>query len=1083
MTSFRRVLAFTACLAITVVTATAQPRTAGIDPGLYGQLRYRYIGPVGNRVTSVAGVPGDPSVYYAGAASGGIWKSTDGAVHWQPIFDDQGVSSIGSLAIAPSDPNVVWAGTGEAHVRSHISIGNGIYKSTDAGKTWSRMGLEATGRIGRIIVDPRSPDVVYAASLGHAYGPQTERGVYRTTDGGKTWERVLFVDEKTGAYDLAMDPKNPRVLFASTWQIEIHTWGRESGGPGSGIFLTRDGGTTWKRLTGKGLPTRPFGKVGLAIARTNPSRIYALIETGDGVPVHGQETDSGELWRSDDGGESFSLVSHDRQLAGRTQYYTRVSVATDNENEAYFLSASFTKTLDGGRTTVDVPFGGSPGGDNHDIWIDPGNGERMIVGNDGGFSLSTNRGRTWFRVQLPLAQMYHVTTDNQVPYYVYGNRQDGPSTRGPSNSKIGGFGPSPGNIPRGEWHSVTGGESGWATPDPVDANLIWSSASGSGSVGGIVTRYDERTRQAHNVEVWPVSTIGHAAADVKYRFVWTFPLTISPHDRNKVYVGSQHVHQTTDGGRSWKAISPDLTLNDKETQQISGGLTPDNIGVEYGHVIFAIAESPKESGLIWAGTNDGQVQVTRDGGGNWTNVTKNVPGLPTWGTISNIEASRYDAGTAYLTVDAHQANNRDPWVYKTADYGKSWKLIVNGIPKSPMSYAHCVREDPRRRGLLYLGTENALYVSWSDGDLWQPLQINLPPAPVYWITVQEHFNDLVVGTYGRGFWILDDLSPLQQLTPEVAASSAHLFTLSPAYRFRSVTQPMAMTDDPTAGENPRYGASINYFLKSAPEGDVTLTIADGSGQTIRTLTGTKNAGVNRVYWDLRNEPSKEARLRTSPSYAPEVRVGPEGYREAPGTGRFSALMPPGNFTVKLKVGSQELSQPLVVRKDPNSGGSETEIQTQAKMLFDLQSDMNAAVDMINTIEVVRSQIQALSRLLSGDHATDVKSAADALERKLIAVEENLQQLKVTGRGQDNIRYPVELAGQIAYLAGGIGSSDFAPTTQQVEVHQLLKEQLRAHRSGLDGLLGQDVVQFNTMLREKGIQNIMTRVPDGRPTSP
>ncbi|MBI4544829.1 MAG: sialidase, partial [Gemmatimonadetes bacterium] len=740
---------------------------------MYRQLRYRTIGPVGNRVSAVAGVAGDASTYYAGAASGGIWKTTDGGVHWAPVFDDQPAQSIGALAVAATDPNVVWAGTGEACIRSNISIGNGVYKSTDAGKTWQHMGLENTGRISKVVIHPTNPDIVYVAALGHAYGPQQERGIYRTLDGGKSWERVLFVDENTGAADLVMDPNNPRILFAGMWQLEIHTWGRESGGPGSGIFLSRDGGATWKRLQGKGLPERPVGRIALDVARTNSNRVYALIETGDGVPWHGQETDRGELWRSEDGGETWRVVSYDRQLGGRQHYYTHMAVSPDNENEAYFLSAAFSKSLDGGATTVDIPFGGSPGGDNHDIWIDPTNASRMIVGNDGNVSISVTRGRSWQRVQLPIAQMYHVTVDNQIPYYVYGNRQDGPSTRGPSNSKLGGFGGLAGVIPRGDWHSVAGGESGWATPDPVDPNIVWSSASGSGSVGGIVVRYDERTRQAHNVEVWPASTVGWPAADVKYRFVWTFPLTISPHDRNKLYVGSQHVHVTTDGGRSWQVISPDLTLNDRSRMGISGGLTLDNIGVEYAGVIFAIAESPLEPGLIWAGTNDGLVHLTRDGGKSWTNLTRNLPNLPPWGTVSNIEASRHDAGTAYLTVDFHQMNNRDPFVYKTIDYGRTWKLITNGIPKSPLSYAHCVREDPVRRGLLYLGTESGLYVSFNDGESWQPLQRNLPHAPVYWIVVQEHFNDLVVATYGRGFWILDDLGPLQQLTPEVAAADAH----------------------------------------------------------------------------------------------------------------------------------------------------------------------------------------------------------------------------------------------------------------------------------------------------------------------
>lgn len=1053
--------------------AAAQPQ---IDPSLYSQLRYRHIGPVGNRISAVHGVPGDPNTYYVGAASGGVWKTTDGGVNWNPIFDDQPAQSIGSIAVALSNPNIVWVGTGEAHIRSHISIGNGVYKSLDAGKTWAHMGLDSTGRIARIVIHPQNPDVVFVCAQGHNYGPQKDKGVYRTADGGRTWTQVLFVDENTGCSDLAMDPTNPAILFAGFWQLEIKTWGRESGGPGSGIFKSIDGGLTWKRLKGNGLPEREHGKVALAIARTNPNHIYALIETGDGVPWHGRPTDSGELWTSLDGGETWRLTSHDRQLAGRTQYYSRVVVEPDNENEAYFLSAAFSKSLDGGRTTEDLPFGSSPGGDNHDMWIDPLNPDRMIVGNDGGVSISTTRGRTWFRIQLPVAQMYHATVDNRIPYYVYGNRQDGPSFRVPSNSRTG-----TNTIPRSEWHSVAGGESGWATPDPVEPDIIWSSASGSGSVGGIVTRMDLKTRQAHHVEVWPVSTVGWPAEELKYRFVWTFPLTISPHDHNKVYVGSQYLHVTTDGGKSWREISPDLTLNDKSKQQISGGLTPDNIGVEYFDVIFAIAESPLKPGLLWVGTNDGLVHVSRDGGQTWANVTANIPDLPPYGTISNIEPSRYDTGTAYISVDFHQVNGRDPYLYKTTDYGRTWKKITNGIPRSPLSYTHVIREDPVRRGLLYAGTENALYASFNDGELWQPLQLNLPHAPVYWMVIQEHFNDLVVSTYGRGFWILDDLSPLQQLTPEVLASEAHLFRPRPAYRFRNIPGQMATQNDPTVGQNPEYGASINYWLKSVPSGRVTVTILDQQGNTVRTLQGTRNAGINRIYWDLRNEPTRQARMRVKPLYADWFEVPADG-RPAPGIGQFSVLMPPGRYTVKLTVGNREFTQPLEVRKDPNSGGSEEEIRTQVARLLDLQNDMNATVEMYNRIELIRLQVQQLSRTLAGDgNLSALRAAADSLEQKFIALEEHLHQLRVTGRGQDNIRWPTKLAGQIVYLANGIASSDFAPTTQQVQVHELFKARIREHRARLDELVNRDLVQFNQMLRDRGIGNIVVTQAASRST--
>ncbi|HEY6118580.1 MAG TPA: hypothetical protein VIV66_01415 [Pyrinomonadaceae bacterium] len=1055
------------------VGASSQQSSSDITAAL----RYRYIGPVGNRVTSVVGIPGQPNIYYVGAASGGIFKTTDGGTHWEPIFDDQPVSSIGSLAIAPSDPNIIWAGTGEVWIRSHISVGQGIYRSADAGKSWSLMGLEKSGRIGRVVIDPRNPDVVLVCALGHAYGPQPERGVFRTTDGGKTWERVLFTDENCGCSDLAMDSNNPRILFAGMWPLEIHTWGRESGGPGSGLFKSTDEGMTWKKLTGHGLPTRTTGKVTVGMSRTNPSRVYALIETGDGVPYNGQETDRGKLWRSDDGGENWRVVSYDRTLGGRTHYYFKMFVSPENENETYFLTSAFSTSLDGGETLRPASgFGSSPGGDNHDMWIDPTNGNRMAVANDGGVSISVTRGRTWNRIQLPIAQIYHVTVDNQIPYNVYGNKQDGPSYRGPSRTVGGGFGG--GVIPRSAWQSVAGGESGWATPDPVDTNLIWSSASGSGSVGGIVERFDMRNGQSRNVEVWPDQSNGSIAAELKYRFVWTMPLTISPHDRNKIYVGSQYVHQTTDGGNSWQLISPDLTTNDKAKQTFSGGLTGDNIGVEYAPVVFAIAESPKEKGLIWAGTNDGQVQLTRDGGKNWANVTKNIPNLPPWGTVSNIEASRYDAGTAYITVDFHQVNNRDPFVYRTNDYGQSWKPITNGIPRSMLSYAHCVKEDPVRKGLLYLGTENALYYSLNDGENWQPLQSGLPHAPVYWLTIQEHFNDLVISTYGRGFWILDDITPLQQMTQSVLDASAHLFVPRPAYRFRGMTVPFSITDDPTAGQNPPPGASINYYLKTAAKAEPTIRIMDAQGQLVRTIRGTRSAGINRVWWDLRGEQTKEVRLRTSPAYAPDVRLGTEGWRAAPDGGRISVLLPPGTYTVKLTVDGQEFSQPLVVRKDPNSTGGEQDIQQQTALLIELRKDLESAADMVNQIEVIRTQLDAVKMLTqSSSDAGTIRSAADDLDKKLIAIEDNLIQRRLTGQGQDSVRWPPELLSKLTYLANGVsGSADFPPTVQQREVQAQFKEQLISLRKELDNVVGKDVDAFNRTLRERNIQNVITSAP-------
>lgn len=1054
----------TALVLFIFIVYLAQGFAQQINPDHLKDLRYRHIGPQGNRTAAVVGVPGDLNVYYTGAASGGLWKSTDGGINWRPIFDDQPAQSVSALAIAPSDPKIIWVGTGETFIRSNVSIGDGIYKSSNAGQTWKHMGLEKTGRIGRIVIDPRDPNVVFAAAMGHCYGPQLERGVYRTTDGGKTWKKVLFVDKNTGCSDIAMDPNNPRILFAGMWQVDIKTWGRWSGGPGSGVFMSKDGGTTWKRLTGHGLPEPPLGKIAVAVAQNNSKRVYALIETGQ----------RGSLWRSDDGGENWKMVSHNRLLNERPHYYTRMAVSPDDYNEVYFPSNSMSVSYDGGETSALIRWGG----DNHDMWIDPTNADRMMIGNDMGVMITTNHGKGWNRVILPIAQMYHVDVDSQIPYFVYGNRQDGPSYRGPSNSLSGR------GITSGMWMTVAGCECGFAIPDPVDNNIIWGGCYNAG-----LDRFDLRNRQNRSVRVWPKSPMGAPPHLLKYRFNWTFPIAISPHDHNKIYVGSQHVHQTTDGGHSWKVISPDLSTNDKSRMQDSGGLTRDNLGVEYGCIVFAIAESPLEEGVIWAGTNDGLVHVTRDGGANWINVTRNIPNLPPWGTVSNLEPSRYDSGTCYISVDFHQVNNRDPYVYKTTDYGKSWKSISSNIPKSVFSYAHCIREDPVRKGLLYLGTENAIYVSLNDGAGWIPLQTNLPHAPVHWMVIQNHFNDLVVATYGRGFWIMDDITPLQQLTPQVLESGVHLFSPRPAYRFRNVTRSQSYPNDQCSGRNPPYGASINYYLKSAPEGDVKITILDENGLVVRTLTGSKKPGINRVWWNLRYEGVDQPKLRTKPPGNPLVwkeqrfkRFAQEGWMPLISWGIRGGLSGPtavpGDYTVKLIVGGQEFSQKLSVKKDPHTAGSMADIQFQVQMALEIQDNINTVVDSINRIEEIRKQIHDLAKSLEGDKsAVKVIAAAKKLDEKIVGVEARFFQ-KILAEGDlKSFRAPVKLYSQLSLLAGDVaqGSADFPPTTQQIEVHQVLKKELAVAQSMLKELIQKDIAAFNTMLKKRNMPTIITNL--------
>jgi photosystem II stability/assembly factor-like uncharacterized protein len=1050
----RRAAASLIYLAASLVLLGAQAPPA---PDPWSALAFRYVGPQGNRTVAVAGVPGDPNVLYAGAASGGIFKTTDGGVHWTPIFDGESVASIGALAVAPSDPNVVWAGTGEAFIRGNISIGNGAYRSTDAGRTWSHTGLDATGRIARVVIHPTNPDIVYVAAMGHCYGPQPERGLFRTMDGGKTWERVLFVDENTGAIDIVMDPSNPRILFAATWQLIIRPWGRESGGPGSGLHMSRDGGTTWQRLTGRGLPDSPLGRIGLAIAPSNANRVYALIETAAG---------KGVLWRSDNRGENWTLVSRDATLNRRPHYYSRMAVLPDNPNEVYFLTQlELTTSIDGGATSRPVR---EVWPDNHDMWIDPRNPNRLVVANDRYVNISTNRGASWMRAALPIAQLYHVATDNRIPYYVFGNRQDGPAHRGPSNSLNGT------QILPGDWTWTGGSESGFTYADPADPNMVWTSGQ-----AGFLQHFDLRTGLARDVNPWPDR--GWPIADLKYRMQWTFPVAISPHDPRRVYVGSQHVHQSMDQGQTWTVISPDLTTNDKTKQQSSGGLTPDNTSVEFYCVLFAIAESPREKGVIWAGSNDGLVHVTRDGGTNWTNVTKNIPGLPPWGTVTNIEPSRHDAGTAYITVDLHQVNDRTPYVYKTADYGATWKSLGATIPRSVFSYAKCVREDPVRRGLLYLGTENGLYVSFDDGGQWMPLQSTLPHAPVSWVTVQEHFNDLVVATYGRGIWILDDITPLQQLDDKVRSAKVHLFAPRAAYRF--LTRPvlpmyMGEENDPpsTVGHNPPYGASINYYLDPAWSGRVSIEIRDPDGRLIRTLKGTESAGINRVWWDLRHESTRRPTLRTSPLGRSDIGVGPDGTRAFPVGGTFAPLVQPGTYSVTLKAGGAELSQPLVVRKDPNSLGSEEGIRAQTRIVLDVRDRLNAFTDLIDEIEITRSQLSDIrASLLRTPRWKALVARVDDLDSKLVAIEGEFFDPRITSAG-DSFYYPPGLLSKLQGLAGAIAGSDFQPTGAQLEVYGMYSELWSTVRRRFDQLLKDDLPAFNRLLIENGVPHIVGRTP-------
>lgn len=1042
---------------LTVFSALAQMLTEK----QMAQLEFRHIGPVGNRIISATGIAGDPMTYYVGAASGGIWKTTDGGLQWKPVFDKERVHSIGALALAPSEPEIIYAGTGESFIRSNVSIGNGVWRSTDGGANWKHLGLKNTGRISRIIVHPTNPDIAYVAALGHGYTPQKDRGIYKTTDGGATWKQVLHVDTKTGASDLVMDPFNPRILFAGMWSLEIRPWTRKSGGANGGVYRSLDGGETWEKLKENGLPKGDVGKVALAMTAAQQGRIYALIETGDGIPLDGEPTNTGELWRSEDRGETFQLVNSDRDLTGRGAYYTRCTASPDNANEIYFFSAAYATSIDGGKTATLAAPGTAPNWDHHDMWVDPTNGNRQIVVGDGGLSISQNRGKSWHRVQLPVAQLYHVTTDTDVPYNVLTNRQDGPSMKGPSRSRMQGF--FGGFIATGLWHDVGGGESGFATADPTNPDIVWSSASGYGALGGVVVRFNEESGQFRQVEVWPELTAGTPAADVKYRFQWTFPLLISPHNNNTVYVASQYVHRTTNGGQSWEIVSPDLSLNDASKQQFSGGLTGDNIGVEYANVIYALEESPIKQGILWAGTNDGLVHVSQDNGANWTNVTPKIPEMPAYGAVRNIEASKYDEGTAYLTVDAHEMGDFKPYAYMTTNYGKTWKKITTGIENSPLSYCRMIKEDPVNANLLYLGTENALYFSLNKGTSWQSLMTNLPSSPMYWMDIPEHFNDLVVGTYGRGIWILDDLTPLQQFTNEVANANLHLFNPKNAYRLQPVSMVMQFFKEASFGDDPPAGTSLHYWQSKEMEDSVSLVISNEAGETIRTIKHKGKPGINRVWWDFKEDPTTTIIHLTKPLYAPWFELDEKRTRKSL-VAPMSLLASPGTYTVTLESGDVTQKQSFELMKDPNTEGSLADIGEQKALLDKIRTDFEAMSLAVNEAEKLRRQLKDMIQLVPSEMTSDIES----LDSAITSVENRMIQLKHSGKGQDVIRLPGMILEKMGYLAGTIAIADFKPADQYVEVYEKLHAEWLEVQKSWQQVKKNEVQALQSIMKENEI---------------
>ncbi len=1039
------------CLALALVVGPPgraeekKPPRGGPDefPGL----AYRLVGPpAGGRVSRVAGVPGDPLTCYAATASGGVWKSTDGGVRWKPLFDQQPVSSIGSIAVAPSDPSVVYVGSGEANVRGNAAEGNGIYKSTDAGKTWTHVWREG-GQIGTMVVHPKDPDVAFAAVLGKPFGPNPERGVYRTTDGGQTWEKVLFRDDDTGASDVVLDPVDPNHVFAGFWQMRRRPWELVSGGPGSGLAVSPDGGDTWTWLTGNGLPDGLWGKVGVAVAPSDSRRVYALIEA-----------EEGGLFRSDDGGESWTRASGHRALRQRAWYYSTLTVDPTNPDVVWFPQVPLLRTIDGGATIKRVK--GPHHGDHHDIWIDPEDPRRILNANDGGVDVSTDGGETWYAAPLPISQFYHVSVDGSVPYRVSGAMQDLGTASGPSNSL------STAGITLGDWYGVGGGEAGYTAHDPSDPDIVYA-----GEYLGILTRYDHRTRQARYVGPWPEYGSGWGAEHSRYRIQWTAPITVSPHDPKTVYHGANVVFRTRDGGQTWEAISPDLTRDDESKQKWSGGpITGDNTGVEWYGTVFAIAESPREKGLLWVGSDDGLVHVSRDDGETWSNVTANVPGLPEWGTVSIIEPSPFDAGSAYLVVDSHRLDDPRPYLWKTADYGATWTSLSAGLPDDV--YLHAVREDPKKPGLLYAGTERGVSFSPDDGKTWTPLKLNLPTVAVHDLVVKD--DDLVVGTHGRSIWILDDLTPLREWSDEVRGEPVHLFTVRPAIRWSYHSGISAHLKGP--GENPPRGAVIDYWLEKERQEELTIEILDGEGTVIRRLSSKKaeaevpedapdpewtaerpkplpvEAGVQRAVWDLR--------------YAGAKRI--EGAKVDLGDPYTGPFVLPGTYAVRLTVGEEVQSTPVEVRPDPRVRVPREVVEEQLAFTLALREDLTRVAEIVNDLRVVRERLDARTGLLEGDDAAKgLVADAEALVEKLDALESKLHNREaqvnydiLAGRSGG-----VKLHSRLSPLYSWSRDGDGAPTQPAREIRARLEQELASLAAEWTAILETDVPALNAKARD------------------
>ncbi len=1062
---------------------------------LWSGLEWRSAGPHrGGRVVAVAGDPARAGVFYFGSTGGGVWKTGDGGVYWENVSDGFFKrASVGAIAVAGSDPNVIYVGMGEATIRGNVSHGDGVYRSTDAGKTWSHLGLADTRNIGKVRVHPRDPDTVYVAALGHAHGPNAERGLYRSRDGGRTWTQVLSRGDRAGAIDVALDPQNPRTLYATFWETVRGPWSLTSGGPGSGLLKSTDGGDTWTELSrARGLPRGVLGKIGVAVSPARADRVWAIVEAADGA-----------VFRSDDGGESWERLSEDRNLRQRAWYYHHIYADPRDPETVWVLNVDAWRSSDAGKTFIQMSI---PHGDHHDLWIDPHDPQRMIEGNDGGATVTFNGGESWTSVyNQPTAEYYHVTVDTQVPYRIYAAQQDNTTMSVPSRAPIAG-------ITGADAFAVGGGESGYIAVRPDDPNVIFA-----GNYQGLLTRHDRRSGQSRNIMVWPEVSAGLGAGEVKYRFQWTYPILLSPHDPNVLYVTGNHVFRSRDEGTTWEVLSPDLTRNDASKLGPSGGpITKDNTGAEYYCTIFAFAESPQEPGVFWAGSDDGLVHVSRDDGRTWTDVTPR--GIAPWTLISIIEPSPHDPATAYIAATRYKLDDFHPYLFGTDDYGSTWRQITAGLPDD--DFTRVIREDPVRRGLLYAGTETGVYASFDDGQHWQRLGGNLPVVPIHDMVVKD--DDLVLATHGRAFWVLDDLGPLRQQSAAIARKAAHLYQPGVTTRFRTdfgfpqppkigknyrmtgatvvtyrqVEKPSTGEKVPfnlDAGQNPPDGVVVQYALRERPAGEVKLAFLDGRGRQIRSFTSKRDdepagsapeqamTGEGAEPIETASQPTKPATADTKEPRVPKERglnrfvwnmrypdaaklEGEGGTWEGFERQLAGPAAVPGTYRVRLTADGVDETVPFEIRKDPRVAATQRDFEDQFGLLMRIRDKVSETHEGINEIRRVSAQLDGWeARAKSDPSLRRVARAAGKLRKKLVAIEEELVQTKAKSR-QDTLNFPIKLNAKLAGLGGAVSSADFAPTRSSYELFDDLSSQVDRQLAKLDQLNTTDAKAFNALVR-------------------